>query len=664
MAEVRGVLPADASPTPALMAATLGLAAALVLAGVFARELEPALWWRALTAPDPEDMRQIVFLYATMPRLAVALLAGAALAFAGALLQHALANPLAEPGTLGVAAGSHLALAGAMLAMPALGPAGRDLAALAGAGCATLLVLGFAARAGSSPLTLILAGLVVGLACSVATNVLLLFNHRYLTSLFIWSSGSLSQNDWRVAGSLAVKAAVAALPAFLMLRPLTLLGLDAPSARGLGISPALVRGAAVAVAAALAAFVTAAVGVLAFVGLAAPALARLSGARTLRQRLLWSPVIGAALLVLADAIVMAAVPVAGEIPTGAATAFLGAPLLLLLMRRSLQRHLPAVAPPTETRRKALWPFVLAAAALVLALVAALMLGQNGAGWSWGDPATFPWRTPRVLAAAGCGALLAIGGVIMQRLLANPMAAPELTGVSAGAACGVIAVMVLAPGAARLMQTAAGVAGAFAVLAVMAAIGRRAGFAPERMILAGVALTTALSALVSVLLAGGDPRLAGLMTWMAGSTYRVGMADAGFALAAAAVLMVALPLLTRWLDIVPLGEESARALGVNLPLCRLLLMLAGAAAAAVATLVIGPLTFVGLLAPHLARTAGVRRALPQALLAALAGAAIMVLADWLGRQAVFPRQIPAGLMATAVGGPVLLWLLWRGARSAA
>lgn len=661
MVEGRGSHTGSGKPSPAFATAALGVMAAAVLAAHFAYTLEPALWWRALISPDPDDIRQMVFHHATMPRFAVALVAGAALAFSGAMFQHVLANPLAEPGTLGVSAGSHLALAIGLLAFPALGPAGKDALALAGAGLATVFVLGLAAKGTNSPLTLMLAGLVTGLACSAAVNVLLLFNHRYLIGLFIWSSGTLQQNGWSVAASLALKTALTMLPAILMVRPLTVLGLEVGRARNLGLSPVLVRFAAAILAAAMAAFVTSAVGVLAFVGMVAPSIARLSNARTLASQLVWSPLIGAALLVLADATVLALTPVAGEIPTGAATAFLGAPLLLAMMRRALQRRFP---PPTEhapLRRPVFRPFAVAAAAFVLALALALLLGRNGAGWNWGDGAALPWRAPRVLAAAGCGTLLAAAGAITQRLLANPMASPELTGVSAGAALGVIAVMLLVPDAGRFFQLIAGGSGALGVIVVMTGMGRRSAFAPERMILVGIALTTVLSAFVSVMLASGDPRLSGLLAWMAGSTYRVSAGDATFSLAAAVGLVAVLPMLARWLDIVPLGDEAAKALGVPLPLCRFVLMLAASIAAATATLIVGPLSFVGLLAPHLARLSGVQRALPQTLMAALVGAAIMILADWIGRQAAFPRQIPAGLMASAVGAPVLLWLLWRAVR---
>jgi iron complex transport system permease protein len=84
----------------------------------------------------------------------------------------------------------------------------------------------------------------------------------------------------------------------------------------------------------------------------------------------------------------------------------------------------------------------------------------------------------------------------------------------------------------------------------------------------------------------------------------------------------------------------------------------ALATAAATLIVGPVSFVGLMAPHMARLLGLRRAVPQALAGALIGAALMVLADWLGRNLLFPNQVPAGLLVAFIGGPYFLILMWK------
>ncbi|MDI4666574.1 iron chelate uptake ABC transporter family permease subunit, partial [Xanthobacter autotrophicus] len=130
------------------------------------------------------------------------------------------------------------------------------------------------------------------------------------------------------------------------------------------------------------------------------------------------------------------------------------------------------------------------------------------------------------------------------------------------------------------------------------------------------------------------------------------------LVALAVLGAAAVPFTRWLDLLPLGAVTAGAVGVDVRLARLLLLLLTAVMTATATLIVGPLTFVGLLAPHLARLAGFSRALPHLIAAALIGAAVMVGADMLGRTLIYPRQIPTGLLATLIGAPYLLWRIRR------
>jgi iron complex transport system permease protein len=209
--------------------------------------------------------------------------------------------------------------------------------------------------------------------------------------------------------------------------------------------------------------------------------------------------------------------------------------------------------------------------------------------------------------------------------------------------------------------AAAAIGALAALIAMLGVGRRAAFAPERMLLTGIAVSTAFGALVAILLASGDPRMGMLLSWMAGSTYRVGAPEALVALALTSALLPLLPLFARCLEILPLGESSSRALGLGLGMSRFRLLLAAAVLTGAATLVVGPLSFVGLMAPHMARMMGLQRPMAQLYGSAVLGAFIMVAADWLGRNLLFPYQIPAGLLATLVGGPYFMWQVGRGGR---
>lgn len=623
----------------------------------------PGVHWTGMF--NPAGIDDITLRYSALPRMAVALLAGSALAMSGVLFQQVLRNPLAEPTTLGASAGAQLFLTIATLFAPGLLQSGQEWVALAGASVATALVFAMAAGNSWSPLSLIVAGLVVSLLCGSLTGLLSLFHWQYLNSIFVWASGSLVQNDWSTVEYLIPRLAGAAIIAALLARPLSIMALDDESARGLGLPLNTIRLFALGMAVSLAAFVVSAVGVIAFIGLAAPTLARLSGARRFKDRLIWSPLLGASLLLLADQSVQLLSAVMPEVPTGVATVLLGGPLLLWLLPKLGNGNVAARLRDDTKIRPARHPFFLfvVATALLLAMLSiGLVLGQGVSGWSfnsWGDlQSLLQWRWPRVVAALAAGTMLAIAGAIMQRMTGNPMAAPEVLGISSGASLGVIVSVFVVPAAGKATQLGAATGGALLTLIALILLGRRNSFSPERMLLAGVAIGTIFSAVVSFLMVSGDPRMGMLLTWMAGSTYRITASDAFVAITIAVSGVLIVLLMSRWLAILPLGDAASVAVGINLGKSRFALLLMSAILTASATLIVGPLSFVGLMAPHMARMAGLQRPLDHLFASAALGALIMVAADWLGRNLIFPYQIPAGLFATLIGGPYFLWLMRR------
>ncbi|WP_061179570.1 Fe(3+)-hydroxamate ABC transporter permease FhuB [Caballeronia pedi] len=648
-----------------LVAVLISCAFALALRH-FAELLPASLWWRALVDPDTRDLKQIVVHESVVPRIAVCLLGGAQLALAGAIFQQVLRNPLAEPTTLGVSAGASLALTIATLFAPQWLFGGQQWVALAGAVASVLLVLALSWRRRLAPVALILAGLIVTFYCGSLGAVLTLFHRETLQSLFMWSAGSLAQSNWDAPRTLLLHLAAGAVLAAALVRPLTMMSLTDAGAQALGVSLRLVRVSALALAVFLSASVVASVGVIGFLGMLAPLVVRLAGARRFRSRLMWAPLFGAALLWITDELVQMIPGGRTGLPTGAVMSLVGAPFVFWLLPRlpALPDTVDLSAGAVGFRRVHLPRWIaLGIALLAVAVVLGLTLGGSPDGWTWargaGFDALLPWRAPRVAVALSAGGMLAVAGAILQRVTGNSMASPEVLGISAGASLGVIALAFVAPEAGRLLQTGAAGAGAFAALVLMLALGRRYHFAPERMLLLGVSLGTAFSALVSVLLATGDPRLTNLLAWLSGSTFGVTANDAMFACAALVVLLAVALCFARWLDILPLGDTVSRSLGVGLGASRIALMLLAAALTGVATMVVGPLSFVGLMAPHLARMLGFRRASAQLASAAILGALVMAVADWLGRNMLFPYQVPVGLQATLVGGLYFMWLMLRG-----
>ncbi|AXU97910.1 Fe3+-hydroxamate ABC transporter permease FhuB [Erwinia persicina] len=652
------------SRLPLLLPVVL-FAAALALTLVNLQQRLPhQLWLTALLTPDNNRIEQMVFHYSLMPRLTLSLLAGAGLGLVGLLFQQVLRNPLAEPATLGVASGAQLGLTVVTLWGVAGGMVTQQLAAMTGAVLVGIVVFGVAWGKRMSPVTLILAGLVVSLYCGAVNQIFAIFNHDQLQNMFLWSSGSLNQMDWSNVAFLWPRLLVGLLLTLLLLRPMTLMGLDDGVAKNLGLALSLARIGVLALAILISASLVNAVGIIGFVGLFSPLLAKMLGFRRLISRLMLAPIIGALLLWLADQTVLWLTPHMGEISTGTVTAVIGAPLLLWLLPRLRTGSVPPAMDqgdwvPSE-RQNLLWWAAIGGGVLLLLMAVALSFGRDAHGWVWASGELWqqllPWRWPRMVAAMATGMMLGVAGCVVQRLTGNPMASPEVLGISSGAAFGVVVMLFIVPGDAFGWLLPAGSLGAALTLLVISVAAGRGGFSPERMLLAGMALSTAFTTLMMLLLASGDPRMANLLTWISGSTYNIDVLQAKRTLIIMGVLLALVPLCRRWLTILPLGGATARAVGIALTPSRLALLLLAAVLTAAATLTIGPLSFVGLMAPHIARMLGFRRALPQQVMAALLGGGVMVAADWCGRMLAFPDQIPAGLLATFIGAPYFIYLL--------
>ena len=617
---------------------------------------------RLFDAPERLPIAALTVQNNTLPRMAMALLAGGATAAATMLMQQLMRNPLASDSTLAVSSGAQTALVAATVFAPALLNYGSSAVAFAAAAAALGGVLVLSARRELQPLTVVLAGLVVSLYLGSLTGIIMLFFSEETRGVMQWGSGSLVQDSWHDSLQLLWRIAAAALVCAVLIKPLAIMSLSDTQAQSLGIPVKKIRLIALLTAAFLGASVVGFVGMMGFVGLAAATLVRQSGVRTMAARLVVSFAVGAMLLMLTDNSLMLLKHYHGtDLPAGAVTALAGAPLLLWLLMKSPPRpafqaaaDAPA-APPEPSPVLRLLPLITAA---VLAF--SLLAGRYDESWRLTvDPAYFAFRYPRILLAAATGTMLAITGVILQRVTKNPMAGPELLGVSAGTAFGAMAaVMLFGITSGSLWFWLAGLASALATLGLLLLFNRKNGLAPEKVLLTGMALAALSDAAIRIWTAGGDFRVQQLLIWMSGSTYHATPAAAiTVALAALALLAAVLPL-QRWLALLSLDAVVAASVGVHVALARLVLVLLSAVLTALATLLIGPLSFVGLLAPHLAAMLGARSAGRQLVSAALIGAAVMPAADWLGRQIMFPYEVPAGMMATLLGGAYFMWMMRR------
>ena len=639
---------------------------ALLLWMSAAMRLDPGDWPAWPFDPQAMDLQQILLAFGLMPRGAIALVAGAALGLSGALLQGVLRNPVADPTTLGISSGAQLSLVIATIFAPGLLDLGRWPVALAGAAAAAGLVMLVGARRAFAPVTMVIAGMLISLTASAIATAITLSRGEYLLSLVIWNGGSLVQQDWSGVRGLTLVLIIAALGSALLARPLRVLSLGAAGANALGMNVAMVRFAALTLAVLLAGAVSAELGLIGFVGLAAPALARTLGARNLGQVLVLAPPIGALILSVCDGLVLSLAGATGEMyPTGALTGLIGGPLLIWLLPRLRGSTPPgteaAEGPPPRLARPAPVLAALGLCAVLLALVL-VWIGRMPQGWAvldWDSFRAFlPLRLPRMVAAVAVGALLAMAGAILQRLTANPLASPEVLGVSGGAAIGYAAILFLfvAPGPG--IRTLGTMAGGALTLVLVATYARRRDMPAERVLLAGISVSAMAAALLSAVMATGSAQSWQVLAWLSGSSSTVGPGQAGALALLAVTILGGAMMVQRWLAVLPLGAEVAQELGLPLARARITLIALAGLATGAATVLVGPVSFVGLMAPHLARRLGFARPRDHLLGAALIGAILMIAADFGARMAGFPYELPLGLFASLLGAPWLIWLMMR------
>lgn len=332
-----------------------------------------------------------------------------------------------------------------------------------------------------------------------------------------------------------------------------------------------------------------------------------------------------------------------------------------------------VAPTTTRRRaRARWTIPALAALLVIAVTASITIGAYGIALPdlWGaltgsapDPtdSAVLWqiRLPRIALALLAGAALALAGVVMQGLFANPLAEPGLVGVSSGAAVGAVLALTLGATAAWMLPTAAFVAG-LATTVVVYALARVNGRTEVvTVILTGIAINAFAGAVIGLLMSiSDDAALRSITFWTLGSVSTASWSSVTMVLVLMLPALALLPLLTRPLDVLALGERNARYLGIDVVRTTRLGIGVTALLSAAVVAVTGIIGFIGLVVPHAVRGLvgpGHRRLMVAS---ALAGALLLVVADLLARTVVAPREIPLGVLTGLIGAPAFFVLLRR------
>ncbi len=274
------------------------------------------------------------------------------------------------------------------------------------------------------------------------------------------------------------------------------------------------------------------------------------------------------------------------------------------------------------------------------------------------------RLPRVLAAALVGGSLAVAGVAMQGLFRNPMASPEILGISAGGSLGAVVVITtgLASASVLVLPAATAIGALLAAALIYGIASTRGGTSLLFIVIAGMAVSSLFNGLVSgMLLFSKQYELGAYLFWTMGDFEGRGWQH--LALAAPVLLpgVAAMGLFSRELNLFTLGEEGARALGMSVETVKRLLLALAALVTGAAISVAGPVGFVGLLVPHLLRlvVGPDHRTLVPA--SAIGGALFLLCCDLLGRSVAPPFQIRVGIITAVLGSPYLLWLVVRAQR---
>jgi iron complex transport system permease protein len=566
---------------------------------------------------------------------------------------------------------------------------GASLGALAGVGVAFVgglaaagVVIGLSGGAAASPVRLVLAGSAITLGLASITQAMLVLFPWETQGLFAWGAGSLGQNGMGAIRAVAPVAALALLGLLLAARRFDLLQLGDDAARSLGVDVARTRLVGVVLAVLLASCAVAVTGPIGFVGLCAALLVRLlaTWVKPLTRHVVLIPaaaIAGTALVLTADVGLRAAAgAISGvTVPTGVVTSLIGAVALIVLARRARAALEPDTlvtlrAGSALARRAPAVLLGVAVLVMVVALVAGVLLGDSTVllgdvqNWLAGRASVrldiiLDSRVPRVLAALLAGACLALAGALVQAVTRNPLADPGVLGVANASGLGAVLVIVLVSGPSFAMVFGGALAGAVIAGILVFGVSAGTGMSAGRMVLVGLGTGAAASALTTLILVRTDPwNQNRAITWLGGSTFGAGTPQLVPMLIVLVIAGAVVARTHRDLDLVQVDEVTPRVLGVDVPRSRTLHVAVAVLLTAAATAAVGPISFVGLVAPHAARMLiGKRHRWLLPTTVAL-GAALVAISDMVGRTAIAPAQLPAGLVTAVVGTPYFLWLLWR------
>ena len=269
-----------------------------------------------------------------------------------------------------------------------------------------------------------------------------------------------------------------------------------------------------------------------------------------------------------------------------------------------------------------------------------------------------YRLPRLFLALGVGAGLGLSGALIQGVIRNPLASPDLMGISAGAGLAATALLVFYAAAPVYLLLVTALSGGLIAAAIILLIAYKTRPTPIRLALIGIAISTFLSSGIDFLMIVNPIEINTAMVWLTGSLWGRNWTQVPIIWATLAVTLPFAFWLAWRLDVMGLGEECATSLGIHPSKLQLMALLTAVILASISVAVAGTIAFIGLLAPHLARMLfghNHKLLIPSS---ALIGALMLIISDTLARGLQPPLELPAGVLTSLIGAPYFIFLLQR------
>ena len=606
---------------------------------------------------------------ARIPRTVFGILAGAALSISGALMQAITRNPIADPSILGVNTGASLFVVFGIAFLHINKGIQYIGLAFAGAALTAILVYGLASigHGGATPIKLALAGAAASTALQSLVNTIMLPSTQVMDQFRFWQTGSISGADWADIRLLLPCFVIGFFLSIFLAPSLNALALGDDAATGLGLNVPLIRASSALAGVLLCASTTALAGPIGFVGLMIPHLIRLLLGPDMRKilplssvcRCTW-PYIGA--------------------PRRTGIRYCHSPdrcsgIYLyhsesegeFSVKKQMKNQLSTITDGYRKRQRRYVFTALTLLFLTFALACIMMIYGNTIyspktvlkvlSGEDVEGAVFTIRTlrlPRMLTAILCGLAFGMAGNTFQQLLGNPLASPDIIGVTSGASVAAvfgILVLKLNGGTVSLMAVFSGLL----VSVLIYFLSQGGGFSNARLILTGIGMQAFLSAVISwMLLKASEYDVANALRWLSGSLNGVKLENVPRLALVVFGAGGAILLLNRQLSMLQLGEAHAVTLGVNVRRIRLTLILLALLLVAFATSVTGPVASVAFLSgPIATRLSGNGK--NGMLTSALTGSTLVLASDLIGQFAL-PSRYPVGVVTGILGAPYLLFLL--------